>query len=113
MVDETSRAIFLHPRPPMGPHVYTSCRTPLRNPGPVQVSDKAVKEVPEVVRELFDWRDRDLLPINPGGGEVLDALKQVSEQGGRGHCQKGSLLVEALRCLNRDEPDDVNDCWYP
>ena len=41
------------------------------------MSEKAVKEVPQVVRELYDWKAEDLLPINPGSGEVLEALKEV------------------------------------
>ena len=53
---------------------------------PHQVSEKAIKEVPAVVREQLGlkeaWSPSDLLPINPGPGEVLDTMKEVCGRGG-------------------------------
>ena len=49
---------------------------------PPQISEKAIKEVPQVVRELVGlkapWQPSDLLPVNPSDADVVEALREVS-----------------------------------
>ena len=51
-------------------------------PHPPQISEKAIKEVPQVVRELVGlkapWQPSDLLPVNPTDADVVEALREVS-----------------------------------
>ena len=57
-------------------------RSPPPPPPPPQISEKAIKEVPQVVRELVGlkapWQPSDLLPVNPTDADVVEALREVS-----------------------------------